>query len=129
MEIKVGDKVIFEHRVLGDVVGFVKEIYTYGDLSMKEYNVHTKCPDGVERAFVVDEVRLAEEEIKTNPEEYELKIDVAHNIVIAMLLKNGEEIARGHGHIIHGGDIGIAQAISYACKRIWFELGGNYDDK
>ena len=131
MEIKIGDKVRFEHAVFGNMVGTVKEIFDSPVLSTKAYNVHVRMSDGIGRAFVVSEedIRLAEKEPEISSGEFEIKLDVADNIVVAILFKNGEEIARGHGHIIHGGDMGIAQAISYATKRIWFALGGGYDDK
>ena len=126
MEIKIGDKVIVETDIIGPELATVLNKYVGQGMStvyqVQFYNMSTMLVSE-------EDVKLAKEEMGANPEEYELKIDVAENLVIAMLLKNGEQIARGHGHIIHGGDIGIAQAISYACKRIWFELGGNYDDK
>ena len=50
------------------------------------------------------------------------------NVVVAIFYEiKGEvktEIARGHGHIIHEGTIGIAQASSYAVKRIYQKLNG-----
>lgn len=127
MEIKVGNKVMVEHENLKYACGIVAAIYENYNLSTKVYEVKF---DGSGNKYILPEedLRLIEEPNFAD-ENFEIKIDVADNLVVAMLLKNGEEIARGHGHIIHGGDIGIAQAISYACKRIWFELGGNYDDK
>lgn len=123
MEIKVGDKVIVENNLLCPQEGTVLEKYFGRDMSTV-YKVKLK---NLSTVLVPEEdIALAEEKELGN---YEIKIDVAENLVVAMLLKNGEEIARGRGHIIHGGDIGIAQAISYAAKRIWFELGGGYDDK
>ena len=48
------------------------------------------------------------------------------NVVVAKFYEIGEdyktEIARGHGHIIHEGEIGIAQAASYALKKIHQKL-------
>ena len=127
MEIKVGDKVIVEHGYLIGMCGTVTTIFENNNLSTKVYEVKSD-ESGKNYIFPEEDIRLVKEPNFAD-ENFELKIDVAHNIVIAILLKNGEEIARGHGHIIHGGDIGIAQAISYAAKRIWLELGGNYDDK
>ena len=53
-----------------------------------------------------------------------------NNVVVARLYetKDGEEkeIAKGHGHIIHEGAIGIAQASSYALKRIYEDLNGGH---
>ena len=33
-------------------------------------------------------------------------------------------LAKGHGHMIHEGELGVAQAASYACKRLYESLGG-----
>lgn len=50
------------------------------------------------------------------------------NVVVARFyeIKNEikTEIARGHGHIIHEGALGIAQASSYALKRVYSKLNG-----
>ena len=60
---------------------------------------------------------------------YCLDMDVADGVVIGVLYEVSEdgsetEIARGHGHIIHEGVMGIAQALSYATKKIYEKLGG-----
>jgi hypothetical protein len=58
----------------------------------------------------------------------DIKIDIAQNVVIATLYEYDGEILnpiiRGHGHIIHDGELGIAQAASYACMRLYKKLGG-----
>lgn len=66
------------------------------------------------------------------PEEeatYGFEFDNADNVVIAIFYEyKGEEkteLARGHGHIIHDGAIGIAQATSYATKRCYDKVSGN----
>ena len=61
---------------------------------------------------------------------YVYEFDNADNVVIAILYEvdrdgNRAEIARGHGHIIHEGALGIAQASAYALKRIWKDLEDN----
>ena len=64
--------------------------------------------------------------------EYKYEFDVADNVVVAILYEMTEdsktEIARGHGHIIHEGALGIAQASSYALKKIYYKLndGGDF---
>lgn len=60
---------------------------------------------------------------------YVYEFDNCDNVVIAIFYEvdrdgNKTEIARGHGHIIHEGALGIAQASSYALKRILMTLGG-----
>lgn len=60
--------------------------------------------------------------------EYTYEFEYLENLVVARLyeIKNGEkvEIAKGHGHIFHDGVYGVAQAASYALKRICDDLNG-----
>ena len=60
--------------------------------------------------------------------EYTYEFEYLENLVVARLyeITDGEqvEIARGHGRIIHEGVYGIAQASSYALKRICDTLNG-----
>ena len=74
---------------------------------------------------------FTEDSIDLVPEEktyfYRHEIEYLEDVVVARLFEvdtdgNKVEIAKGHGHIIHDGALGIAQAASYALKRIWFEL-------
>lgn len=63
---------------------------------------------------------------------YVYEFDYLENVVVARFYEVGEdhktEIARGHGHIIHEGVLGIAQASAYALKRIMYKIeGGNQD--
>ena len=53
-----------------------------------------------------------------------IQIDIASNVLIATLFESGEPLATGHAHLIHEGELGIAQAASYACKRLYESLGG-----
>ena len=59
---------------------------------------------------------------------YYHEFDYLDNVVVARFYEvKGEEmteIARGHGHIIHEGALGIAQASSYALKRIYQKING-----
>lgn len=58
----------------------------------------------------------------------DIRIDVASNVVIATLYEETEDswcpLAKGHGHMIHEGALGVAQAASFACKRLYESLGG-----
>lgn len=60
---------------------------------------------------------------------YQYEFDYLEKVVVARLYEVGEdyktEIARGHGHIIHEGAEGIAQAASYALKRIYKNISEN----
>lgn len=75
---------------------------------------------------------FSEDSLKPAPvnKEYsmQINIDIAENVVIASLYEvvgpNMRPIAKGHGHIIHEGEIGIAQAASYATNRLRKKIGG-----
>lgn len=54
-----------------------------------------------------------------------------HNVVTAVMYEVVDgverEIDRKHGHIIHSGEIGVAQAASYAMKKIYIGMNdGQY---
>lgn len=64
---------------------------------------------------------------------YSYEFEFAENLVIARMYEHTGEskkmIARGHGHIFHDGALGIAQAASYALKRIYkFLEDGDAED-
>ena len=63
---------------------------------------------------------------------YDYEIECLENIVLVRLyeLRNESktEVARGHGHIIHDGALGVAQAASYALKRIFFDISNREDE-
>lgn len=64
---------------------------------------------------------------------YTYEFEFAENLVIARFYEikgdSKKMIARGHGHIFHDGALGIAQAGSYALKRIYrFLEGGDEKD-
>ena len=57
---------------------------------------------------------------------YTYEFTFSDNLVIARLYEVTEdskvEIGKGHGHVFHDGALGIAQAASYALKRIYHDL-------
>ena len=59
---------------------------------------------------------------------YTYEFEYLENLVVARLYEVTEdsktEIAKGHGHIFHDGVLGIAQAASYALKKIYYKLDG-----
>lgn len=62
------------------------------------------------------------------PNRYWHEIEYLENVVLVVLYEATEdgpkELARAHGHIIHEGAEGIAQAASYAMRLIWFKIHG-----
>lgn len=63
---------------------------------------------------------------------YTYEFEFLDNVVVARLyeIKGDEktEIGLSHGHIFHRGAFGVAQAASYALKRIASDLNGGYID-
>lgn len=62
---------------------------------------------------------------------YTCEIEILDNLVVARLYEvTGDtktEIEKGHGHIFHDGAVGVAQAASYAMKRLYHKLAGMED--
>lgn len=56
--------------------------------------------------------------------EIDFKIEVVDNVVVCICTEDGEEVGRGHGHIIHEGRVGIVQAASYAIRRMYERMNG-----
>lgn len=61
---------------------------------------------------------------------YHIEIDYAENNVVIVIMyedteESSKEISRGHGHIIHEGALGIAQATSYAMYRLYKRMEEN----
>lgn len=75
--------------------------------------------------FIEGSFDLIEEEEQA-AKTYTYEFDYLETVVTARLYEVvGDvktQIAIGHGHIIHDGALGIAQAASYALKRIWLSL-------
>ena len=117
---KIGDRV----RYFSDSTGVVSDILERKATSTYLYEV---TPDGRERP---SNCLLKEEDLALITKDYSMtiQIDIAHNVLVASLFeKVGDDIvtlAKGHGHLIHEGELGIAQAASYACKRLYESLGG-----
>lgn len=60
------------------------------------------------------------------PIEYTFNATIEDNVaVVCMIAKQGDRTwvhARGHAHILHDGEVGMAQAVSYASKRMFESL-------
>lgn len=74
--------------------------------------------------FPEEALEIVEEE----PVEHIHEIEYLDNVVLVIFyeVKKGKktELARGHGHIIHKGALGVAQAASYAMRQIYSQFGG-----
>lgn len=81
---------------------------------------------------VVSSVAFPEDSLETavKPSCYEYEFEFLENVVVARLYEvcdeSKTEIGKGHGHIIHEGVYGVAQAASYALKRIAENMNGGH---
>lgn len=79
--------------------------------------------------YEVDGTFYSAEDLEGIKSEYRYDIIKADtNVVVAVLYEivngNDVEVARGHGHIMHSGVVGYAQAASYALKKILCNING-----
>ena len=117
---KIGDRV----RYHGNLTGKITDILERKATSRFLYEVIADGRDNPSNCLV------KEEDIELLRKEYsmQISIDIAENVVIASLYEvvgpNMRPVAKGHGHLIHEGEYGIAQAASYACMRLYKSVGG-----
>lgn len=95
----------------------------------------TKCTIlgvNVTRCDECDYYKAAHEPAETTeaapPNRYWHETTYLDGLILVVLYEATEdgpkELARAHGHIIHEGAEGIAQATSYAMKGIWYKVQG-----
>ena len=76
-----------------------------------------------------EDLELCEEIVKADVN-YTVEAEILENVAVVKIFKSEkdslvlEEIARGHGHIIHEGDIGVVQALSYGLKKAYEKMNG-----
>ena len=90
------------------------------------YKIHL---DGYDRPSKCDFMEGMFDLVEEDNVQYTYEFEYLENLVVARLYEIVDGnikkfIAKGHGHIFHDGAYGIAQAASYALKRICEELGG-----
>lgn len=117
---KIGDKVDTHWIGIGEVTDVLYSAHK------DEYTYEVRNAENASNLFSEGELELVPDK-----KEYsmDIKIDIAQNVVIATLYEstNGGTAAvvcKGHGHLIHEGELGIAQAASYACMRLYKSIGG-----
>ena len=82
-----------------------------------EFNIHGKKAT---KMCAEDQLEVVELSFS----KFDFKFEVADNVVVCICTEDGEEIGRGHGHIIHEGRVGFVQAASYAIKRMYERMNG-----
>ena len=92
------------------------------------YRIHF---DGQEERSRADFTEEALEILQEDEASYHFETDFAEdNVIIVIMYEDHEdgsssEVARGHGHIIHEGALGIAQATSYAMYKLYKRMEEN----
>ena len=143
MEYNIGDTVIIKQpeeivdRSRGNCYAWTKrkgntagEIGTIADKMYSEAEsifLYRICIEGETRirsAFYTEED--FEHYIVETKQDYSIDCEILENLAVVRIYKDDDgekkEIGRGHGHIFHEGDIGVVQAISYACKKAYEKL-------
>lgn len=117
-----------KNNAVGKLCGKEGEIVDIVFSNAKHRLYYTIHIDGYDKPsaklFTEDSIEFIPEAV---PVTYRHEFDYLDNVVVARFIEidgegNETEIGRGHGHIIHEGALGIAQAASYALKQIWFKL-------
>lgn len=119
MEFNIGERVVHACGNIGTIVDKMysqKDETHYYEVEFDDQSSENSC------LYKAEDLKLVDEK------EYTYEFDYLENVVVARLyeINDGEktEISKGHGHILHDGVYGIAQAASYALKRILEDVGG-----
>lgn len=141
MEFKIGDRVKVKEfadipegkktKGIGRLAGKLGEVVDKLRSENSGEYVYIVHLDGYSR---VSNCRWKAEALELEKEEpeakYEYEFTNLENVVLAVLYEvkgdSKTEVMRGHGHIIHKGVYGIAQASAYALKKIYLKLGDLY---
>lgn len=120
---RIGDRVKVPSRV--GKVGSVVDIWISIAKATVMYAVEYE-DDGYHGMYSEDQLELA-----PLPVEYRFETSIEDNAaVVTMIATQGEKswvYARGHAHILHDGEVGMAQAVSYASKRMFESLDRKQD--
>lgn len=121
---QIGDRVKIPSKALS--IGVVRDIWSSVVQNKQMYAVETE--GGHCGLYAEDQLELA-----PIPIDYSWEAHIDGNVaVVTMIATQGDKTwvyARGHAHIIHDGEVGMAQAISYAARRMFEALDKQQDKK
>lgn len=110
-----------------DVFGAVSDIWSSLAQDRAMYEV-TLEGTGNKGLYAENQLELA-----PIPTEYSWEAHIDGNVaVVTMTATQGDKTwiyARGHAHILHDGEVGMAQAISFAAKRMFESLDKQQENK
>jgi hypothetical protein len=115
---QIGDRVKIPAKQ--DVFGAISDIWSSLAQDRTMYEV-TLEGNGTKGLYAENQLELA-----PIPTSYSWEAIIEGNVaVVTMTATQGEKTwiyARGHAHILHDGEVGMAQAISFAAKRMFESL-------
>lgn len=113
-------------RMCGEV-GTIEDVFSSSAMQCDLYGIQFDNYDIPSKKLWRAEQLEAVDETVT----YDFEFEILENLVVARLYEIKEdtktEIGKGHGHIFHDGAVGIAQASSYALKRLYYKMAGMED--
>lgn len=120
---QIGDRVNIPSK--SNKIGIVTDIWSSLAKASVMYAVEND-DDGYCGMYAEDQLEPA-----PLPIDYSFEVHIDGNVaVVAMTAKQGNRTwiyARGHAHILHDGEVGMAQAVSYAAKRMFESLDKKQD--
>lgn len=121
---KVGDRVKLPSKK--EQIGTVSDIWSSLVQSCVMYAVDTE--GGHRGLYMEDQLEPA-----PIPITYTFSVTLENNVAVVAMIANQEEktlvYAKGHAHILHDGEAGMAQAVSFAAKRMFESLDTMNQDK
>ena len=122
---QIGDRVKIPSKA--ETIGIVTDIWSSMAQDRTMYEVAYES-NGTKGLYAEDQLELA-----PIPTEYSFETKIDGNVaVVAMIATQGEKswcYARGHAHILHDGEVGLAQAISFAARRMFETLDSKQENK
>ena len=120
---QIGDRVKIPSK--SNKIGVVTDIWSSLAKATVMYAVENES-DGYCGMYAENQLELA-----PIPTDYSFEAHIDGNVaVVTMIATQGDKTwvyARGHAHILHDGEVGMAQAISYASKRMFESLDKNQE--
>ena len=124
---QIGDRVKIPAKA--ETIGIVTDIWSIMAQSRTMYEVAYES-NGTKGLYAENQLDLAPIPIEYR---WEANIAAGGNVaVVTMHAKQGDKewvYARGHAHILHDGEVGMAQAVSFAARRMFESLDSKQENK
>lgn len=121
---QIGDRVKIPSKA--NKIGTVSDIWSSLAKAVLMYAVENE-DDGYFGMYSEDQLEPA-----PLPTDYSFEAHIDGNVaVVTMIATQGEKTwvyARGHAHILHDGEVGMAQAVGFAAKRMFESLDRKLDN-